>query len=103
MGDAFRRDGIDDHDLHKFMLSRSACTKGWGRCPGAAAPAGGLPPWTTLNRIPRGHSGPPRDRGFRLRESPQKIRVQGGRPPADTTAPERLPLRHEESERRPPL
>ena len=64
--------------------------------PGAAAPAGGLPPWTTLNRIPRGHSGPPRDVGFWLRESPQKIRVQGGRPPTDTTAPDRLRPRSRE-------
>src|SRR6185369_7635037 len=28
---------------------------------------GGFPPWTTLSRIPRGHSSPPRDVGLSLR------------------------------------
>src|SRR5262245_2685377 len=37
----------------------------------------GWPPWTTLRRIRRGHSSPPRELGRRRWEAPQKIGVQG--------------------------
>jgi len=49
--------------------------------PAISGGVGGFPPRTTLSRRPLGHSSPPRDVGRRLRESPQKIRARGGKPP----------------------
>src|SRR5213594_3516354 len=42
---------------------------------------GEFPPRTTPRRIRLGHSGPPRDVGWRRWEAPQKIRARGGNPP----------------------
>src|SRR5215467_8149798 len=51
--------------LHPYSLSRE------GR--------EGCPPWTTLSRVPRDHSGEPRYRA-RAFDNTQKIRVQGEHP-----------------------
>ena len=42
---------------------------------------GGCPPWTTLSRIPRGHSGEPRDAAFGLRRSCPEDTGPGRTPP----------------------
>jgi hypothetical protein len=101
MGDTFRRDGVDDHDLHEFMLSRSTCVlvaETLVAMPGAAAPAGGLPPWTTLNRDARGHSWPATRLWFLASRISAEDTGPGREAPTDTTAPARLPLGHERSD-----
>src|SRR6266545_4141574 len=47
----------------------------------------GCPPWTTLSRSPRGHSGPPRDFGLALRRSSPEDTGPGRAPPPTPPSP----------------
>src|SRR5215510_9605199 len=47
----------------------------------------GWPPWTTLRRIRRGHSSPPRELGRRRWEAPQKIGSRGTIPSVPALSP----------------
>jgi len=47
MGDTFRRDGINNHAPHEFMLTRVSAAWGMqGDARRRPTPAGGPPPWT---------------------------------------------------------
>src|ERR1700730_1819596 len=68
-------------DPLRLCNAARACVPTISVCRQSPGVGGGVPPPDTLSRIPLGHSGPPRDIGFGLRESPQKTRVRGGNPP----------------------